>query len=148
MEVITFEKLVEEVGIGSAVVICQRMLSDDFFKGLGTGDWLEIYKTAELGSDLKQRALNIIKETIRFEIRAPLIGTFGASGEWPSGDKEPLVKIGDRVEPETVVCGIEALMVQNPVKAGVYGIITEVRAEDGQAVEFNQVLFKVKPVEL
>ena len=48
------------------------------------------------------------------------------------------------VEPDTVVCIIEAMKVMNEIKAEVKGTIVEVQAEDGKPVEYGQALFRVK----
>lgn len=146
METITFERLKEKIGIGLAVTICQEILPEDFFSKLPYDDWAKIWKEAEPKSKLKQRAFNAIKEVLRTEIKSPMVGTFTATGQWPcTSDVEPLVKIGDHVEPDTVVCEIEAMMVQTPIKAGVRGTITEVLANNGQAVDYSEVLFVIKP---
>jgi acetyl-CoA carboxylase biotin carboxyl carrier protein len=76
------------------------------------------------------------------EISSPLVGTFYSA---PSPDSEPYIEAGSRVEPETVVCIIEAMKVMNEVKAEVTGSIVEVLVKTGQAVEYGQSLFKVKP---
>ncbi len=76
------------------------------------------------------------------EIKSPLVGTFYAQ---PSPDTEPFVELGSRVEPETVVCIIEAMKVMNEIKAETSGVIVDVVAANGSAVEYGQVLFKVKP---
>lgn len=103
------------------------------------------YQKAEPGSDLKERALKIIKECLRIYIKSPIVGHFAASGQWPStSDMEPLVKVGDHVEPDTVVCGIEAMMVQNPIKAGFSGTIRKILVKDGDAVAYGQPLFEVE----
>ena len=76
------------------------------------------------------------------EIKSPLVGTFYAQ---PSPDSEPFVELGSRVEPETVVCIIEAMKVMNEIKAEMSGVIVDVVAANGSAVEYGQVLFKVRP---
>jgi len=76
------------------------------------------------------------------EIKSPLVGTFYAQ---PSPDSEPFVELGSRVEPDTVVCIIEAMKVMNEIKAEVSGVIVDVVAANGSAVEYGQVLFKVRP---
>ncbi|MGD0552427.1 MAG: acetyl-CoA carboxylase biotin carboxyl carrier protein [Sedimentisphaerales bacterium] len=76
------------------------------------------------------------------EIKSPLVGTFYAQ---PSPDSEPYVELGSRVEPETVVCIIEAMKVMNEIKAEMSGVIVDVVAANGSAVEYGQVLFKVRP---
>jgi acetyl-CoA carboxylase biotin carboxyl carrier protein len=74
-------------------------------------------------------------------ITSPIVGTFYAK---PSPDSEPFVEIGSQVEPQTVVCIIEAMKVMNEIKADTSGTIVEAFVTDGQAVEYGQVLFKVK----
>ena len=49
------------------------------------------------------------------------------------------------VEPETGVCVLEAMKVMNEIKAQVSGTIARIMVANGQAVEYGQVLFKVKP---
>ena len=75
-------------------------------------------------------------------IKSPIVGTFYAK---PSPDSEPFVEIGSNVGPQTVVCIIEAMKVMNEIKAETSGTIVESFVSDGQAVEYGQVLFKVKP---
>ena len=76
------------------------------------------------------------------EIKSPMVGTFYAS---PSPDAKPFVRVGDRVGPDTDVCIIEAMKVFNNIKAETSGTIEKVLAEGGQAVEYGQVLFLVRP---
>jgi acetyl-CoA carboxylase biotin carboxyl carrier protein len=76
------------------------------------------------------------------EIKSPLVGTFYAQ---PSPDSEPFVEVGSRVDPQSVVCIIEAMKVMNEIKAEVSGTIVEVVAVSGEAVEYGQVLFRVRP---
>jgi acetyl-CoA carboxylase biotin carboxyl carrier protein len=75
-------------------------------------------------------------------IKSPMVGTFyAASGP----DSKPFVTIGAQVTEDTDVCVIEAMKVFNNVKAECQGIIAKVLVTNGQAVEFGQVLFLVKP---
>ena len=146
MATLTFEKLKEKLGIGLEVMICEKMLPENFFKDLELNDWLEIYQESKSGSNLEQKACDVIKSSLRFTAEAPLVGTFTVTGNWPdASEKSPLVKVGDRVEPDTVICGIEAMMVQNEIKAGVCGIVTKVLVEHGDPVDYKQVLFEIKP---
>jgi acetyl-CoA carboxylase biotin carboxyl carrier protein len=75
-------------------------------------------------------------------IKSPLVGTFYAT---PSPDSPPFVEAGSKVEPQMVVCIIEAMKVMNEIKAEVGGTIAEVLVKNGQAVEFGQPLFKIRP---
>jgi acetyl-CoA carboxylase biotin carboxyl carrier protein len=76
-------------------------------------------------------------------IPSPIVGTFYAAA---SPDAKPLVGVGDRVGPETIVCIIEAMKVFNEIKADASGVIEKVMASNGQAVEFGQALFLIRPV--
>ncbi len=83
------------------------------------------------------------QEESRFaEIKAPLVGTFYQAA---SPDSEPYVEVGAHVEPQTVVCIIEAMKVMNEIKADVSGTLVAVLATNGQAVQYGQTLFKVQP---
>ena len=76
------------------------------------------------------------------EIKSPMIGTFYRA---PSPESGPYVEIGAEVNPETVVCIIEAMKVMNEIKAEVKGVVTQVLVENAKPVEFGQPLFKVRP---
>jgi acetyl-CoA carboxylase biotin carboxyl carrier protein len=76
------------------------------------------------------------------EIRSPIVGTFY---EGPSPDSDPYVELGSHVDPQTVVCIIEAMKVMNEIKAEISGTVVEKRVNNGQAVEYGQVLFRVRP---
>jgi acetyl-CoA carboxylase biotin carboxyl carrier protein len=76
------------------------------------------------------------------EIKSPMIGTFYRS---PSPESAPYVEIGSEVNPDTVVCIIEAMKVMNEIKAEVKGVVTQVLVENAKPVEFGQPLFKVRP---
>ena len=76
------------------------------------------------------------------EIKSPIVGTFYATS---SPDSEPYVDIDSVVGPQTVVCIIEAMKVMNEIKAETSGTIAEILVTNGQAVEYGQVLFKVRP---
>jgi len=75
-------------------------------------------------------------------IKSPTPGTFYAA---PSQDSEPYVEIGSEVTPETTVCIIDMMKVINEIKAETTGTIAEILAKSGQAIEYGQPLFKVRP---
>ncbi len=74
------------------------------------------------------------------EIKSPTPGTFYAQ-EKPGAS--PYVKAGDRVQPPTVVCQIEAMKIFNEITADCSGTIVEILVENKQPVEYGQVLFRV-----
>src|SRR5882762_1313093 len=77
------------------------------------------------------------------EIKSPMIGTFYRA---PSPEAANYVEVGAEVNPDTVVCIIEAMKVMNEIKAEVKGVITQVVVENAKPVEFGQPLFKVRPL--
>ena len=75
-------------------------------------------------------------------IKSPMVGTFYAAA---NPESPPFVKVGDRVGPETTVCIVEAMKVFNEIPAECAGRIAAVLTQSGDAVEFNQPLFRVEP---
>jgi acetyl-CoA carboxylase biotin carboxyl carrier protein len=77
------------------------------------------------------------------EIKSPMVGTFYRT---PSPEAANYVEIGSEVNPDTVVCIIEAMKVMNEIKAEVKGVITQVLIDNAKPVEFGQPLFKIRPI--
>jgi acetyl-CoA carboxylase biotin carboxyl carrier protein len=75
-------------------------------------------------------------------IESPMVGTYYASS---APDAPPFVSVGSVVQPDTVVCIIEAMKVFTDIPAGVSGTIAEILVKNGQAVEYSQALFRVVP---
>jgi acetyl-CoA carboxylase biotin carboxyl carrier protein len=76
------------------------------------------------------------------EIRSPMVGTFYKA---PEPGAEAYIKVGNRVSPGQTVCIIEAMKIMNEIEAEIAGVVREISIEDGQPVEFGQVLFRVDP---
>jgi acetyl-CoA carboxylase biotin carboxyl carrier protein len=74
-------------------------------------------------------------------IPSPIVGTFYRS---PSPTAEPFVKIGSNVEPESVVCIIEAMKLMNEIQAEATGEVVKIYVENGQPVEYGQPLFGIR----
>jgi len=75
-------------------------------------------------------------------ILSPMVGTFyAASGP----DTPPYVSVGSAIRPEGTVCVIEAMKVFTEIPSGLAGTIAEVLVKNGQAVEFDQPLFRINP---
>jgi acetyl-CoA carboxylase biotin carboxyl carrier protein len=74
-------------------------------------------------------------------IPSPIVGTFYRS---PSPTAEPFVKIGSNVEPDTVVCIIEAMKLMNEIQAEAAGEVVKIYVENGQPVEYGQPLFGIR----
>ncbi len=83
-----------------------------------------------------------VEDTTSLFVTSPMVGTFYTS---PSPDEDGFVKVGDRVEKNTVVCIVEAMKVMNEVKGGVSGVVAEILVENGHPVEFGTKLFRITP---
>ncbi len=75
-------------------------------------------------------------------IESPMVGTFYSR---PNPDSDPFATVGDNVSSGKVVCIVEAMKVFNEIKSEVSGTIEKVLVNDGDAVEFGQKLFLVRP---
>lgn len=73
-------------------------------------------------------------------ITSPMVGTFYRAS---SPDSAPFVKVGDKVDKNTVVCIIEAMKVMNEIKANKAGTVAEVLLESGHPVEFGTNLYRL-----
>ena len=74
-------------------------------------------------------------------ITSPMVGAFYAA---PAPGAKPFVKVGDTVSVGQVVCIVEAMKLMNEIESDVSGKITEICVEDGQSVEYGQVLMYVE----
>ena len=75
-------------------------------------------------------------------IESPMVGTFYSS---PNPDAGPFISVGTSIGPDSVVCLIEAMKVFNEIKAETTGTIERILVNNGEAVEFGQKLFLVRP---
>ena len=74
-------------------------------------------------------------------IKSPMVGTFYASS---SPDKDPYVKVGDKVKKGQVVCIVEAMKLMNEIESEFDGEIVEICVNNQDMVEYGTPLFKVK----
>jgi acetyl-CoA carboxylase biotin carboxyl carrier protein len=75
-------------------------------------------------------------------VKSPIVGTFYRSAE--PGAKE-FVSVGDVVRKGQVLCIIEAMKLMNEIDSEYDGEITSVYVENGQAVQYGERLFAIKP---
>lgn len=74
------------------------------------------------------------------EVKSPLVGTYyQASG----AGQVPFVKVGQKVSVGDTVCIIEAMKVMNEIKAPVSGTVLSIEVNDGETIEFDQVLMMI-----
>lgn len=75
-------------------------------------------------------------------VESPMVGTFYSA---PSPDQPAFCKVGDKVSQGQTLCIIEAMKLMNEIEAEVSGTVLEMLVENGQPVQFGQVLFKIDP---
>ncbi len=76
------------------------------------------------------------------KITAPMIGTFYHASEQ---NTEAFVKVSDRVSEGDTLCIIEAMKMMNQIESDVNGIIERILVQNGDPVEYDQVLFLINP---
>lgn len=74
-------------------------------------------------------------------VKAPMVGTFYKAA---SPEADPFIQVGDSVSNDSVVCILEAMKLFNEIQAETSGEIVEILVEDGDMVEYNQPLFRVR----
>ena len=74
-------------------------------------------------------------------LTSPMVGTFYSA---PSPDADPFVKVGQTVKEGDVVCIVEAMKLMNEIESEFSGKIVEICVQDGQPVEFGQVLMYIE----
>ncbi len=75
------------------------------------------------------------------EVKAPMVGTFYAS---PAPGAKAFVEIGSQVQAGDTLCIIEAMKMMNQIEATHAGRVVSILAENGEPVEFDQVLFVIE----
>jgi acetyl-CoA carboxylase biotin carboxyl carrier protein len=75
------------------------------------------------------------------EVTAPMVGTFYGS---PTPGAKPFVEIGSEVSPGDTLCIIEAMKMMNQIESEVSGRVVSILAENGNPVEFGQLLFIIE----
>ena len=77
-----------------------------------------------------------------FEVTAPLLGIFYRA---PKPGEPPFIEVGCKVDEDTVIGIIEVMKLMNSVRAGVKGEVVEILADNGAAVEYGEILLRVRP---
>ena len=75
-----------------------------------------------------------------YEVTAPMVGTFYAAS---SPGAAPYVQVGDRINEGDTLCIIEAMKMMNQIEADVSGVVKSIRLQNGEPVEFGQVMFVI-----
>jgi acetyl-CoA carboxylase biotin carboxyl carrier protein len=72
------------------------------------------------------------------QVTAPMVGTYYSS---PTPGARQFVELGSQVEVGDTLCIVEAMKMMNQIEAEVAGRIVSIMVENGEPVEYGQVLF-------
>ena len=98
-------------------------------------------KTPEVSVKTENKQVEKEKKVEGELIKSPMVGTFYQA---PSPDSPPYVRVGDKVKKGDTLCILEAMKIMNEIEAEFDCEILEILVEDGQPVEFDTPLFRVK----
>ncbi|HET6230146.1 MAG TPA: acetyl-CoA carboxylase biotin carboxyl carrier protein [Longimicrobiaceae bacterium] len=76
------------------------------------------------------------------DVKSPMVGTYYRS---PAPEAPPYVEVGTRVSKGQTLCILEAMKLMNELTADVAGTVREINVENGEPVEYGQVLFRIEP---
>lgn len=96
------------------------------------------------GARMSSGAFNAIGGDLRIPVLAPLVGTYYAQQQPGS---PPFVEVGAVVDAGEVVCIVEAMKLMNEVAAPERGRVVEISVQNGDWVEYEQVLMVLEPVD-
>ena len=115
---------------------------DEYRLSLKKGSSTVAVKAAQAEPVVEEEATDADEKEL-IEITAPMVGTFYSATE-PGA--EPFVKVGSKIDADSVICILEAMKLFTEVEADVSGEIVEILAKDGDLVEYGQPLFSVKAI--
>ncbi len=75
-------------------------------------------------------------------IKSPIVGTFYRS---PDPNSAPFVNVGDRIKPGQVLCIVEAMKLMNEIESETRGEIVKIHKENGEPVQYGELLFSIRP---
>ena len=78
------------------------------------------------------------EDTKKEKVLSPMPGTFYAA---PTPEDDNYVKVGDNVKKGQTLCIIEAMKIMNEIESDFDGVLTEIKVDNGNPVEYNQILF-------
>jgi acetyl-CoA carboxylase biotin carboxyl carrier protein len=105
------------------------------------GEQASTAEAAAKATAAEKKAADAAAEAELFTLTSPIVGTFYRS---PSPSADAFVKIGSHVEPDAVVCIVEAMKLMNEIQAEASGTVEKIYVENGQPVEFGQPLFGIR----
>ena len=103
----------------------------------------ELEEQSDLKNENSLAASKNTNEDLKKEkVLSPMPGTFYAA---PTPEDDNYVSVGDKVKKGQILCIIEAMKIMNEIESDYDGIVTEIKIDNGNPVEYNQTLFIINP---
>ncbi len=103
----------------------------------------ELEEQSDLKNENSLAASQNTNEDLKKEkVLSPMPGTFYAA---PTPEDDNYVSVGDKVKKGQILCIIEAMKIMNEIESDYDGIVTEIKIDNGNPVEYNQTLFIINP---
>jgi len=74
-------------------------------------------------------------------VKSPMVGSFYRA---PEPGAHPFVEVGARVTAQSIVGIVEVMKLMNSIPAGQAGVVTHLLVEDGEPVQYGQVLVVIE----
>jgi acetyl-CoA carboxylase biotin carboxyl carrier protein len=100
------------------------------------------HHTSPAAPTTEAQAAEVASDPSLVLVKSPIVGTFY---EAPSPDSPPFVRIGETVHPGQVLCIIESMKLMNEIECENEGVIVSKLVGNGQAVEYGEALFAIRP---
>ena len=120
----------EQINKNEAVVINQ----EDENLDVDNNDFVDIENPE------KNKDEDIVQDLNLHEVKAPLVGTYYSS---PKPTDPPFINVGDKINKGDTICIIEAMKIFNEIESDVNGIVKEICVDNGNPVEFDQIIVKI-----
>jgi len=75
-------------------------------------------------------------------VKSPMVGTFYRA---PAPEAPNYVELGSKVSRGQTLCILEAMKLMNELESEVTGTVREICVDNGEPVEYGQVLFRIEP---
>lgn len=140
-------KLIEESGVNE-VIVEEEGMKISIRKGFPMVAEAPAAVSAAAAGDSGAPAIKEVKGDSNYpagwkKVVAPMVGTFYCA---PSPDAPPFVQVGDAVSEGQTLCIVEAMKLMNEIAAEESGIVRDICIENGQSVEYGQIMFVYEPV--
>ena len=91
--------------------------------------------------NIVQSVVDTGREDNYVSVKSPIVGVFYSA---PAENAEPYVTIGDHVKKGQTLCIVEAMKLMNEIECEYDGVVTEIMVNNGDMVEYGQVIIKIK----